>query len=116
MALTGIPTRLGVGNGQSALLHGDGSTDAHYKLYVVETAGAALSVVVSIEDLHGQTRAEKRLFLDRFEHVSADTRDLFPAVNSIRPSSACEASTAMVASSPRVRRSCPARRTAARTR
>jgi hypothetical protein len=80
MALTGIPTRLGVGNGQSALLHGDGSIDAHYKLYVVETAGSALSVVVSIEDLHGQTRAEKRLFLDRFEHVSADTRDLFPAV------------------------------------
>lgn len=78
MALTGIPTRLGVGNGQSAVLHGDDSNDAHYKVYVVETAGAALSVVVSIEDLHGQTRAEKRLFLDRFEHVSADTRDLFP--------------------------------------
>lgn len=78
MALTGIPTRLGVGNGQSAVLHGDGSIDAHYKLYVVETAGAALSIVVSIEDLHGQTRAEKRIFLDRFEHMSADTRDLFP--------------------------------------
>jgi hypothetical protein len=78
MALTGIPTRLGVGNGQSSLLHGDGSLDARYKLYVVETAGAALSVVVSIEDLHGQTRAEKRIFLDRFEHVSADTHDLFP--------------------------------------
>jgi hypothetical protein len=80
MALTGIPTRLGVGNGQSSLLHGDGSRDALYKLYVVETAGAALSIVVSIEDLHGQTRAEKRIFLDRFEHVSADTRDLFPTV------------------------------------
>jgi hypothetical protein len=80
MALTGIPTRLGVGNGQSALLHGDGSLDARYKLYVVETAGAALSIVVSIEDLHGQTRAEKRIFLDRFEHVSADTHDLFPTV------------------------------------
>ena len=80
MAFTGIPTRLGVGNGQSAFLHGNGAIDARYKLYVVETAGAALSVVVSIEDLHGQTRAEKRLFLDRFEHVSADTRDLFPAV------------------------------------
>jgi len=80
MALTGIPTRLGVGNGQSAVLHGDSSIDARYKLYVVETAGAALSVAVSIEDLHGQTRAEKRIFLDRFEHVSADTRDLFPNV------------------------------------
>lgn len=80
MALTGIPTRLGVGNGESAVLHGDGSIDAHYKLYMVETAGAALSVVVSIEDLHGQTRAEKRIFLDRFEHVSADTHDLFPDV------------------------------------
>ena len=80
MALTGIPTRLGVGNGQSALLHGDGSIDAHYKLYLVETAGAALSVVVSIEDLHGQPRAEKRIFLDRFEHVSANTSDLFPTV------------------------------------
>ena len=32
MALTGIPTRLGVGNGQSAILHGDGSRDAQYKL------------------------------------------------------------------------------------
>jgi hypothetical protein len=81
MALTGIPTRLGVGNGESTFLHGDGSIDARYKLYVVETAGAALSIVVSIEDLHGQTRAEKRIFLDRFEHVAADTRDLFPAVN-----------------------------------
>jgi hypothetical protein len=81
MALAGIPTRLAVGNDQTALLHGDGSIDAHYKLYMVETAGAALSVVVSIEDLHGQTRGEKRIFLDRFEHVSADTRDLFPAVS-----------------------------------
>jgi hypothetical protein len=80
MALTGIPTRLGIGNGQSAVLHGDSSIDARYKLYVVETAGAALSVAVSIEDLHGQTRAEKRIFLDRFEHMSADTRDLFPSV------------------------------------
>ena len=80
MALTAIPTRLGVGNGQSALLHGDGALDARYKLYLVETAGAALSVVVSIEDLHGQTRAEKRIFLDRFEHVSADAHDLFPSV------------------------------------
>ncbi len=80
MALTGIPTRLGIGNGQSALLHGDGSRDAQYKLYLVETAGVALSIVVSIEDLHGQTLGEKRLFLDRFEHVSTDTRQLFPAV------------------------------------
>jgi len=80
MALTGIPTRLGLGNGQSAILHGDGSRDAQYKLYVVETAGAALSVAVSIEDLHGKTMAEKRLFLDRFEHVATDTRQLFPAI------------------------------------
>jgi hypothetical protein len=81
MALTGIPMRLGVGNGQSAVLHGDGSRDAQYKLYVVETAGAALSVAVSIEDLHGQVLGEKRFFLDRFEHIAADTRQLFPAVN-----------------------------------
>jgi hypothetical protein len=81
MALTGIPTRLGIGNGQSALLHGDGSRDARYKLYVVETAGAALSIVASIEDLHGQTLAEKRIFLDRFEHVATDTTQLFPSVN-----------------------------------
>src|SRR4051794_28886795 len=80
MALTGIPTRLGVGNGQSALLHGDGSRDALYKLYLVESAGAALSVAVSVEDLHGRTLGEKRIFLDRFEHVSTDTRQLFPAV------------------------------------
>jgi len=81
MALTGIPTRLGIGNGQSAVLHGDGSRDAQYKLYVIETAGAALSVAVAVEDLHGQTLGEKRYFLDRFEHVAADTRQLFPAVN-----------------------------------
>jgi hypothetical protein len=79
MALTGIPTRLGIGNGQSALLQGDSSRNALYKVYVVETAGAALSVAVSIEDLHGQTLAEKRLFLDRFEQISTDTRQLFPA-------------------------------------
>jgi len=81
MALTGIPTRLGVGNGQSSVLHGDGSRDAQYKLYVVETAGAALSVAVAVEDMHGQTLGEKRLFLDRYEHVAADTRQMFPAVN-----------------------------------
>jgi hypothetical protein len=81
MALTAIPTRLGIGNGQSAFLHGDGSRNAQYKLYVVETAGAALSVVVSVEDLHGQTLGEKRIFLDRFEHVATDMRQLFPAVN-----------------------------------
>jgi hypothetical protein len=81
MALTGIPTRLGIGNGQSALLHGDGSRDALYKIYLVETAGAALSVAVSIEDLHGQTLSEKRLFLDRFEQVATETRLLFPTVH-----------------------------------
>jgi hypothetical protein len=80
MALTGIPTRLGIGNGQSALLHGDGSRDALYKLYLVETAGAALSVAVAVENLHGQTLGEKRIFLDRFEHIATDTRQLFPAV------------------------------------
>ncbi|HXH41961.1 MAG TPA: hypothetical protein VNN08_25275 [Thermoanaerobaculia bacterium] len=81
MALTAIPTRLGIGNGQSAFLHGDGSVSAQYKLYVVETAGAALSVAISIEDLHGETFGEKRIFLDRFEHVATDVRQLFPAVN-----------------------------------
>jgi hypothetical protein len=81
MALSGIPTRLGIGNGQSALIQGDGARDAVYKLYLVETAGAALSVAVSIEDLHGQTLGEKRIFLDRFEHVSTDARQLFPSVN-----------------------------------
>jgi hypothetical protein len=81
MALTGIPTRLGIGNSQSAVLHGDGSRDAQYKLYVIETSGAALSVVVAVEDLHGQVLGEKRLFLDGFEHVATDTRQMFPAVN-----------------------------------
>ena len=81
MALTGIPTRLGIGNGQSAVLHGDCSRDAQYKLYVIETSGAALSVVIDIEDLHGQVLGEKRLFLDGFEHVATDTRQMFPSVN-----------------------------------
>ena len=81
MALTGIPTRLGIGNSQSAVLHGDGSSDAQYKLYVIETSGAALSVVVAVEDLHGQVLGEKRLFLDGFEHMATDTRQMFPSVN-----------------------------------
>ncbi len=81
MALTGIPTRLGIGNGQSAVIQGDGARDAVYKLYLVETAGAALSVAVAIEDLHGETLGEKRLFLDRFEHIATDARQLFPTVN-----------------------------------
>jgi hypothetical protein len=80
MALTGIPARLGIGNGQSAVLHGDGSRDAQYKLYVIETSGAALSVVVAVEDLHGQVLGEKRLFLDGFEHVATDTQQMFPTV------------------------------------
>ena len=81
MALTGIPTRLGIGNGQSAVLHGDGSSDTQYKLYVIETSGAALSVVVAVEDLHGQVLGEKRFFLDGFEHIATDTRQMFPSVN-----------------------------------
>ncbi|HEV7574352.1 MAG TPA: hypothetical protein VGQ21_22870 [Thermoanaerobaculia bacterium] len=81
MALTGIPTRLGIGNGQSAVLHGDGSRDAQYKLYVIETSGAALSVVVALEDVHGQVLGEKRLFLEGFEHVATDTQQMFPTVN-----------------------------------
>ncbi|HSY48406.1 MAG TPA: hypothetical protein VLC46_06320 [Thermoanaerobaculia bacterium] len=81
MALTGIPTHLGVGNGQSALLHGYSSLHAQYKVYIVETAGAALSIAVSIEDLHGQTLGEKRIFLNRFEHVATEVRQLFPAVD-----------------------------------
>jgi hypothetical protein len=81
MALTGIPTRLGIGNGQSAVLHGDGSRDAQYKLYVIETSGAALSVVIAVEDLHGQVLGEKRFFLDGYEHVATDTRRMFPSVN-----------------------------------
>jgi hypothetical protein len=81
MALTGIPTRLGIGNGQSAVLHGDGSREAQYKLYVIETSGAALSVVVALEDVHGQVLGEKRLFLDGFEHVATDTQQMFPSVN-----------------------------------
>jgi len=81
MALTGIPARLGIGNGQSAVLHGDGSSDAQYKLYVIETSGAALSVVVALEDVHGRVLGEKRLFLDGFEHVATDTRQMFPTVN-----------------------------------
>jgi hypothetical protein len=80
MAMTGIPTRLGIGNGQSAVLHGDGSRDAQYKLYVIETSGAALSVVVAVEDLHGQVLGEKRLFLEGFEHVATDTLQMFPGV------------------------------------
>lgn len=80
MAFTGIPARLAIGNGQSALLHGDGTVDARYKLYLVETAGAALSVAVSVEDLHGRARGEKRIFLDRYEHVGANLDELLPGI------------------------------------
>lgn len=80
MALTGIPARLAIGNGQSAVLHGDGTRDARYKLYLIETSGAALSVAVAVEDLRGRALGEKRIFLDRFEHVSANIDELLPGI------------------------------------
>src|SRR5258706_1150731 len=63
MALTGIPTRLGIGHRQSAVIQGDGARDAVYKPYLVGTAGAALSVAVAIQDLPGKTLGRKRRFL-----------------------------------------------------
>ncbi len=78
MALAAIPTRHAIGNGQSAVLQGIVFGDSRYRLFIVETAGAALSIAVTLHDLSGRTVAEKRLFVDTFEHIRADVREFFP--------------------------------------
>jgi len=80
MGFAAIPTRHAIGNGQSTILQGITLGNSRYRTFIVETAGAALTIAVTLHDLAGNTLGEKRLFVDRFEHIRADVQELFPAV------------------------------------
>ena len=84
MGFAAIPVRHAIGNGESTVLQGIVLGDARYRVFIVETAGAALTIAVTLHDLAGGTLAEKRLFIDRFEHIRADVQELFPAVKADR--------------------------------
>ncbi len=73
-----------IGNGESTILQGVTLGDSHYRTFIVETAGAALSIAVTLHDLDGRTLAEKRLFLDQFEHIRSDVHEMFPDVRADR--------------------------------
>jgi hypothetical protein len=81
MAFAAIPTRHAIGNGQSTILQGVTSS---YRMFIVETAGAALTINIALRDLAGRTLGEKRLFVDRLQHIRADVRELFPAIHAER--------------------------------
>ena len=84
MGFAAIPTRHAVGNGESTILQGIALGDSRYLAFIVETAGAALTVAVTLDDLDGRALAEKRLFVDRFEHIRLDVHELFPSVTADR--------------------------------
>jgi MFS family permease len=78
MGFAAIPTRHAIGNGQAAVLQGIMLGESRYRLFIVETAGAALSIAITLHDLGGRTVAEKRIYVDTFEHIRTDVRELFP--------------------------------------
>ena len=57
---------------------------SRYRAYIVETAGAALTVAVTLHDLDGNALGEKRLFVDRFEQIRVDVEAVFPGVKAER--------------------------------
>ena len=81
MGFAAIPTRHAIGNGESTILQGIALGGSRYRAFIVETAGAALTIAVTLHDLAGNTLGEKRLFVDRFEHIRIDVHELFPSVN-----------------------------------
>jgi len=78
MGFAAIPIRHAIGNGESTTLQGIALGSSRYRAFIVETAGAALTIAVTLRDLSGRALAEKRLFIDRFEHLRVDVHDLFP--------------------------------------
>jgi hypothetical protein len=77
VSFAAIPARHAIGNTQSATLQGVAGGNTRYRLYLVETAGAALTTVVELRDLDGRMLGEKRLFVDAYQHFRADVRELF---------------------------------------
>ena len=84
MGFAAIPTRHAVGNGASAILQGIALGNSRYRMFIVETAGAALSVAITLRDLDGKALGEKRVYVDTFEHIRADVHELFPTVQADR--------------------------------
>lgn len=84
MGFAAIPARHALGNGQSTELQGVILGGARYRLFIAETAGAALTISVALRNLDGRTLAEKRMYVDTFEHIRADVRELFPDVQADR--------------------------------
>jgi hypothetical protein len=80
MGFAAIPTRHAIGNGESTILQGIALGDSRYRAFIVETAGAALTIALTLHDLAGNPLGEKRLFVDRFEHIRLDVHELFGAV------------------------------------
>lgn len=78
MGFAAIPARHAIGNGESTILQGIALGNSRYRAFIVETAGAALTIAVTLRDLGGRAIAEKRLFVDRFEQLRLDVHDLFP--------------------------------------
>ena len=84
MGLAAIPARQAIGNGQSSELQGVTLGASRYRLFIAETAGAALNIAVTLRDLDGRELGEKRIYVDTFEHIRADVRELFPAAQTER--------------------------------
>ena len=84
MGFAAIPTAHAIGNGESTILQGIALGNSRYRVFVVETAGAALTIAVTLRDLGGRALAEKRLFVDRFEHLRLDVPELFPEAKADR--------------------------------
>jgi hypothetical protein len=76
-----IPTRLAIGNAQSSILQGFTASSGRYKIYVVETTGEPLAFRVTIVDAKGNVRAEKHLYINRYEHRPYDITEMFPGID-----------------------------------
>jgi hypothetical protein len=84
MSFAAIPARNAVGNGEATMLQGVMLGASRYRAFIVETAGAALTIALTLRDFDGRTIAEKRLYVDRFEQIRADVHELFPEVKAER--------------------------------
>jgi hypothetical protein len=84
MGFAAIPARHAIGNGESAVLQGIALGNSRYRMFIVETSGAALSVAITLHDLSGKSLGEKRIYVDTFEHIRADVHELFPTVQADR--------------------------------